>query len=91
MKNILKYLRTMDLFFIFRGDSELRVEGYTDSNFMSDLDDKKSMSGYMFICNGGAVTGKSFKQPIIMDSTMEAEYVVASDVAKEGSGSKSLL
>ena len=49
MKNILKYLkRTKNLFLIFRRDSELRVEGYTDSNFIFDPDDEKSMSGYAF-------------------------------------------
>ena len=42
--------------------------GYTDSDFMSDLDDRKSTSGYVFICNGGAVSWKNFKQPIIVDS-----------------------
>ena len=57
MKNILKYLRkTKDLFLIFEGGSELRVEGYTDSDFMFDLDDRKSMSGYVFVCNGGTVS-----------------------------------
>ena len=50
VKNILKYLRrTMNLFLIFEDDSELRVEGYTDSDFMSYLDDRKSMLGYVFI------------------------------------------
>ena len=38
----------------------------------------------MFICNGGAVSWKSFKQPIIADSTTEAGYVATSDAAKEG-------
>ena len=57
VKNILKYLRrTKNLFLIFRGDSELQVEGYTDSDFMSDPDDRKSMSGYVFVCNGDAVS-----------------------------------
>ena len=42
------------------------------------------MSGYMFVCNDGAVSWKSSKQPIIADSTTEAEYVAASDAAKEG-------
>ena len=38
VKNIFKYLRrTKDLFLIFGGDSELRVEGCTDSDFMSNL------------------------------------------------------
>ena len=46
MKNILKYLRrTKDLFLIFGEDSELRVEGYTDSDFIPDPDDRKSTSG----------------------------------------------
>ena len=57
MKNIFKYLRrTKDLFLIFGGGSELQVKGYIDSNFMSDSDDRKSTSGYVFICNGGAVS-----------------------------------
>ena len=43
MKNIFKYLRrTKDLLLIFRGGSELRVKGYTDSDFISDSDDRKS-------------------------------------------------
>ena len=57
VKNILKYLRrTKDLFLIFEGDSELRVEGYTDSDFMSDPDDRKFTSRYVFVSNGGAVS-----------------------------------
>ena len=51
MKNILKYLRrTKDLFLIFERGSELRVEEYADSDFMSNPNDRKSMSGYVFIC-----------------------------------------
>ena len=85
MKDFLKYLkRTKDLFLIFRGGFELQIEGYIDSDFMSDLDDRKSISGYVFACNGGAVSWKNFKQPIIMDSTTQTEDVVASDAAKEG-------
>ena len=72
------------MFLIFGGDSELRVEGYINSDFMSDPDDRNFTSGYVFVCNDGAVSWKSFKQPIIADSTTEAEYVAASDAAKEG-------
>ena len=85
MKNIFKYLgRTKDLFLIFGGGSELRVKRYTISDFISDLDDRKSMSEYVFVCNGGVVSWKSSKQPIIADSTIETEYAAASDAAKEG-------
>ena len=49
VKNILKYLRRIkNLFLIFRGGSELRVERYTDSDFISNPDDRKSISEYVF-------------------------------------------
>ena len=38
----------------------------------------------MFVCNGGIVSWKSSKQPIIADSTTEDEYVAALDATKEG-------
>ena len=50
---------------------------------MSDIDDRKSTSGSLFICNGGAVSWKNFKQTVIADSTMEAEYIAALEDAKE--------
>ena len=81
--NILKYLRrTKDLFFIYGGD-ELQVRGFTDASFQSDKDDCKSQSGYIFTLNGGAVSWKSSKQDTTTDSTVEAEYIAASEAAKE--------
>ena len=83
VKMILKYLRrTKDIFLIY-GGGELKLEGYTDSSFQSDVDDSKSMSGYIFNLNGGAVSWKSSKQETTADSTTEAEYIAASDAAKE--------
>ena len=61
----------------------MQLDGYTDSDFQSDIDDRKSTSGYVFICNGGAVSWKSSKQSTTADSTTEAEYIAASDAAKE--------
>ena len=66
VKNILKYIRTKDVFLIYEG-SELKLEGYIDSSFQSDLDDSKSISGYVFTINGGAVSWKSFKQQTVAD------------------------
>ena len=83
MKHILKYLRrTRDYMLVYHGD-ELAPIGYTDSDFQSDADLRKSTSGYVFTLGGAAVSWRSIKQPCIVDSTMEAEDVVASEAAKE--------
>ena len=85
MKNIIKYLRrTKDVFLVYGGEEELVVTGYTDASFQTDKDDSKSQSGFVFKVNGGAVSWKSSKQETVADSTTEAEYIAASEAAKEG-------
>jgi len=85
VKNILKYLnRTKEMFLVYGGDEELRVKGYTDASFMTDPDDFKSQSGFVFTLNGGAVSWKSSKQSTVANSTTEAEYIGASEASKEG-------
>jgi len=61
----------------------LKLKGYTDASFASDKDDSKSIPGYVFTLNGGAVSWKSSKQATIADSTIEAEYITASETTKE--------
>ena len=57
VKNILKYLRnTKDMLFVYGGEQELKVRGYSDASFQTDRDDSKSQSGWVFTLNGGAVT-----------------------------------
>ena len=85
MKNIFKYLRrTKDVFLVYGGEEELVVTGYTDASFQTDKDNSKSQSGFMFKVNGGAVSWKRSKQETVADSTTEAEYIAASEAAKEG-------
>ncbi|XP_070004555.1 secreted RxLR effector protein 161-like [Nicotiana sylvestris] len=91
VKTILKYLRrTKDQFLIYE-DSELKLEGYTDASFSSDRDDSKSISGYVFTLNSGAVSWKSSKQATVADSITEAEYIAASEAAKEAVWMKKFL
>ncbi|KAL0457788.1 UNVERIFIED_CONTAM: Retrovirus-related Pol polyprotein from transposon TNT 1-94 [Sesamum latifolium] len=83
VKSILKYLkRTKDMFLIY-GGGELILEGYSDASFQSDDDDAKFQSGFVFKFNGGMVSWKSSKQDTTADSTTEAEYIAASEAAKE--------
>ena len=83
VKNILKYLRrTRNYMLVFSG-IDLKMIGYTDSDFQADRDSRRSTSGSVFTLNGGSVVWRSIKQSCIADSTMEAEYVAACEAAKE--------
>ena len=65
--------------------------GYTDSDFQSYLDFRKSTSGCVFTMGGGAITQRSVKQSCIANSTMEAEYIATCEVAKEAIWLKKFL
>ncbi|KAJ9535931.1 hypothetical protein OSB04_un000899 [Centaurea solstitialis] len=93
VKNILKYLRrTKEMFLVFGGtEDEISVTGYSNASFQTDKDDFRSQSGYVFTLNGGAISWKSSKQDTIADSTTEAEYIAASDAAKEAVWLKNFL
>ena len=65
--------------------------GYTNSNFQSDLDFRKSTSGCVFTLGGGAISWRSVKQSCVADSTMEVDYVVAYEAAKEAIWLKKFL
>ena len=83
IKHILKYLRrTRDYMLVYRFKDLIPID-YTDSDFQSDLDFKKSTSGCVFILGGEAISWRSVKQSCIADSTMEVEYVVTCETAKE--------
>ncbi|GKD09490.1 hypothetical protein Tco_1189175 [Tanacetum coccineum] len=62
-----------------------RVEPTIESvlSRLTDADDLKSQTGYVFVLNGGAVDWKSAKQIIFATSSAEAEYIAAFDASKE--------
>nr|GEU49142.1 retrovirus-related Pol polyprotein from transposon TNT 1-94 [Tanacetum cinerariifolium] len=85
-KNILKYLRdTKDMFLVYGGnmERELRVSCYTDAEYLTDAENLKSQTGYMFVLNGGIVDWKSTKQSIFANSSTDAEYIAAFNASKE--------
>nr|GEW09773.1 reverse transcriptase domain-containing protein [Tanacetum cinerariifolium] len=62
---------------------ELRVSCYTDAGYLTDTDDLKSQTRYVFVLNGGTVDWKRAKQSIFATSSAEAEYIAAFDAFKE--------
>ncbi|GJU90290.1 hypothetical protein Tco_1302713 [Tanacetum coccineum] len=73
------------MFLVYGGDTkqELKVSCYTDAGILTDADDMKSQTGYMFVLNGGVVDWKSIKQSIFATSSTNAEYIAAFDALKE--------
>nr|GEY02787.1 hypothetical protein [Tanacetum cinerariifolium] len=58
VKNIMKYLvNTKDMCLVYGGDTkrELGVSCYSDAEYLTDANDIKSQTGYVFVLNGGAV------------------------------------
>ena len=66
-----------------RCPANLHFCGFTDSDWAGDCDNRKSTTGYIFFMNGGPVCWKSKLQSCIAQSTAEAEYIAASQAAKE--------
>ena len=91
VKRILKYLRRTRDYMLVYSNGSLETIGYTNSYFQRDIDSRKSIFGYMFTLNGRAICWKSVKQTCIADSTTEAEYVAAFEVAKEAVWLKKFL
>ena len=75
-KKVMKYLqRTKDFMFVYRRVDKLEVVGYSDSDFGSCSDDRKSTSGYIFMLAGGAISWKSVKESLIASLTMYVEFI----------------
>nr|GEX52839.1 hypothetical protein [Tanacetum cinerariifolium] len=85
MQNVLYALAVCSIVYAVRCNikRELKISCYTDAGYLTDADDLKSQTGYVFVLNGGAVDWKSAKQSIFATSTAEAEYIAAFDASKE--------
>jgi Reverse transcriptase (RNA-dependent DNA polymerase) len=68
---------------IFRKPTDLDVIGFVNSNYASNKEDRKSISGYTVLVGGCLVSWASKGQPSVTLSSTEAEYVAASMCATE--------
>jgi hypothetical protein len=71
----LRYLRGTTSFGIHYSGYPPALEGYSDSNWISNADEAKAMSGYMFMLDGAIVSWRSCKQIVLTKSTTEAKLV----------------
>ncbi|SGY12204.1 BQ5605_C011g06425 [Microbotryum silenes-dioicae] len=95
LKHILRYLVGTRNFGIryqksFQPMSAI-LEGFVDADHGADLVTCRSVSGYVFMCAGGAISWIAKRQTLVTLSSTEAEYVAMSYAAREGIWLRRLL
>jgi hypothetical protein len=91
LERIMRYLcGTMSYKIHYSGHPAV-LEGYSDANWISYVDDIKSTSGYVFTFGGGAVLWRSCRQTILMRSTMEVELTSLDTATVESEWLRELL
>ena len=66
-----------------RKPTELRIEAFSDSDFATNKDNRRSTSGNLVTIGGALVSWRSKSQQTVALSSTEAEYVALSSVATE--------
>ncbi|KAJ9543763.1 hypothetical protein OSB04_023470 [Centaurea solstitialis] len=80
---LLRYLRYTREYGLHYGRYPAVIEGYSDANWISDIKDSRSISGYVFTLAGAAISWKSSKQTVIARSTMEYEFIALDKSGEE--------
>ena len=91
-KRILRYVKgTLKFGVMFKKGSELKLTGYSDSDWGGSVDDMRSTSGYFFTLGSGVFSWSSKKQQTIAQSTAEAEYIAAAAAVNQAIWLRKLL
>ena len=90
VKRIYRYLAgTRDLWLSY-GETKRTLEGYADADG-SMAEDRRAITGYAFLIDGGAISWSSKRQEIVSLSTTKSEYVAVTHRMKEALWLCSLL
>lgn len=82
---IIRYLKgTKNQKLCYQKDSEkCDLHGFSDADWASDIDKRRSCTGFVFRLCGAAISWKSQRQSIVALSSTEAEYIALSSTVKE--------
>nr|GEU52441.1 zinc finger, CCHC-type [Tanacetum cinerariifolium] len=67
------------------------IEGYSDASWITNSEDHTSITGWVFLLGGGAISWASKNQTCITDSTMESEFVALAAAGKEAEWLRNLI
>jgi hypothetical protein len=77
----LRYIQGTNGFMLtYERSDNLKIVGYSDSDFADCLDTDRSTPGYVFKLAGGAISWSSSKQTVMTSSMMYAEFVACYEV-----------
>eukprot|EP00253_Pinus_taeda_P014288 PITA_14288 len=83
-KRILRYVRgTIQFGIHYSAEASPLLVGFTDSDWVGDADDRKSIAGYVFTLGFGPITWACKKQSAISLSSAEVEYCGTIEASKE--------
>ncbi|KAM3327422.1 hypothetical protein P3S67_002548 [Capsicum chacoense] len=83
MKRVLGYLKYTQDYVLHYNKYLAVLEGYSDANWITESNEVKSTSGYVFTISKGALAWKSSKQTCIARSTMESEFIALDKAGEE--------
>ena len=86
VKHIMRYLRgtsTHGIHYNGKVKDALKLLGYVDADWASDINTRRSTTGWTFLLCGGPVSWGSKKQNVVARSSTEAEYIATSTAAAE--------
>jgi hypothetical protein len=89
---VVRYLKgTRDLELTLGGANDIKIVGFTDSDWANCPDTRRSVGGYMFTLGSGPISWQSRRQRTVATSTCEAEYTAAFEASKEAVWLRTLL
>ena len=91
LERVMRYLAGTMSYEIHYSGHPAMLEGYSDSNWISDAEELYATSGYVFTLRGGAISWRSCKQKILTRSTIEAELTALDTATIEAEWLRELL
>ena len=64
-------------------ESKQQLFGYANVGYISDPHKGRSQTGYVFNCNGTAISWRSVKQTIVATSSNHSEILAIHEVSRE--------
>ncbi|PHU23376.1 hypothetical protein BC332_08483 [Capsicum chinense] len=83
MKRVLGYLKYTQDYALHYNKHPAILKGYSDANWITESNEVKSKSGYVFAIGGGVVSWKSSKQTCIARFTMKSKFIALDKAGEE--------